>query len=466
MNRKRNSAILITGALIALMMLRPAGAQDANSAAGQTGNLQYDNANSPGKILDDTRPLTGAEYLSLGTPERDRNVVNASISVDERADSNPSDATTGSAWNADTDLYGTAMLNRSWKRNSFTAQYAGGASYLGESDLQSTQFFKAAQVFGFQRAVLTLTDQVTYSPEAPFGYPGPWSFSLGNVGTKPVLIPNQTVLTQEATRVSNVSVAELDYGLTRRSSLTALASYGLLDFFTTGVVNSNQVNGTVGYNYALTPHNKFALAYGYTEINFLDDTLNHTVGSSKTEVQTATAAYGFQATGRLSFQLAAGSQLVKSFIPGSAEITNLYPYGQVVMTYAWHRTTLGLLGSQSILSGGGLYPASRATLAQLSLSRLLSRKWEGAVLAGYARNSPLQTYLGTVSQLSNTGFAGATLRRSLGRHAGLFFLYNFQRQEVNAFCTGVLCAQDFLRHSAGAGIDWRFTPWYFHVAEN
>jgi hypothetical protein len=447
--------------------MRPAWAQ-ANSAASQPGSPSSEDqsASGQGKILDDTRPLTGAEYLSLGTPERDRNVVTASIQADERADSNPSNATTDSSWKADTDLYGTAMLNRSWKRNSFVMQYAGGGSYIQESDLQSTQFLKASQVFGFQRAALTLSDQVTYSPEAPFGYPGPWAFSIGNVGTKPVLIPNQTVLTQEATRVSNVSVAELDYGLTRRSSLTALASYGLLDFFTTGVVNSNQVNGTVGYNYALTPHNKFALAYGYTGIDFLDASLNTTNTHSKTEVQTASASYGFQATGRLSFQLAAGSQLVKSFIPGSAELTNLYPYGQFVMTYAWHRTTLGLLGSQSILSGGGLYPASRATLAQASLSRLLSRRWEGAVLAGYARNSPLQTYLGTASQLSNTGYAGATVRRSLGRHAGLYLLYNFQRQEVNSFCTGVLCAQSYLRHSAGVGIDWRFTPWYLHVTEN
>lgn len=418
-----------------------------------------------GRIDPDTRPLSGAEYLTLGIPESDRNVVNAAIEADERADSNSTGSGTGTSWTADTDLYGQASLNRSWGRNSFTAQYAGGANFFGETNPQSTQYLRLAQVFGWRRWALTVGDQVTYSPEAPFGYPGPWLFSIGNVGTKPVLIPNQTILTQEATRVSNVSIAEVDYALTHRSSLTAVASYGLLDFFTTGAVNSNQVNGTVGYNYAVTPHNTLALTYGYTGINFLDSGLNSTTTNSKTEVQTASAAYGFQATGRLSFQLAAGSQVVKSFIPGSAEIINLYPYGQFVMTYAWHRTTLGLLGSQSVLSGGGLYPASRATLAQLSLSRLLSRKWEGTVIAGYARNSPLQAYLDAYSQLSNTGYAGATLRRSLGRHAGLYFLYNFQRQDVNSFCTGVLCAENFLRHSAGVGIDWRISPWYFHVKE-
>jgi len=454
--------------LMVLVWLGPAWAQDANSAASQSANPSSDDTDQsqtpygPGKIVADTRPLSGAEYLTLGTPERDRNVLNASIQADQRGDSNSAGSGTATSWTGDTDLYGDAVLNRSWKRNSFTAQYAGGASYFGESDLQSTQFLKASQVFGWQRMSLTLTDQVTYSPEAPFGYPGPWAFSIGNVGTTPVLIPNQTVLNGESTRVSNVSLAEADYGLSRRSSLTAVASYGLLDYFTTGAVDSNQINGTLGYNFAVTPHNKFAVSYGYAGINFLDNSNGH----SKTEVQTSSASYGFQATGRLSFQIAAGAQLVKSFFPGSAELTNLYPYGQAVMTYAWHRTQLGLLGSQSILSGGGLYPASRATLAQASLSRLLSRKWEGALLAGYARNSPLQTYLDTSSQLSHTGYAGATVRRSLGRHAGLYFLYNFQRQEVNSFCTGALCAQSFLRHSVGVGIDWRFSPWYFHVMED
>jgi hypothetical protein len=387
--------------------------------------------------------------------------LNASIQADERADSNSAGSGTGTSWTADTDLYGNATLNRSWKRNSFTAQYAGGASYFGESDLQSTQFVKLSQVFGWRRWSLTLTDQVTYSPEAPFGFAGPWSYSIGYVGTKPVLIPNQTVLTGETARVSNVSLGEVDYGLSRRSSLTAVASYGMLNYFTSGAVNSNQINGTLGYNFALTPHNKLAVSYGYEEINFLDNSNGH----SKTEVQTPSLSYGFQATGRLSFQIAAGAQLVKSFFPGVAEQTNLYPYGQAVITYAWHRTRLGLLGSQSVLSGGGLYPAARTTLAQASLSRLLSRKWEGTALAGYARNSPLQAYLTTTNQLSRTGYAGATVRRSLGRHAGLYFLYNFQRQEGDFFCTGSLCAQSFLRHSAGVGIDWRFSPLYFHVRE-
>jgi len=127
-----------------VVLLRPAWAQDPNSAASQSANPSSDDANQsqtpygPGKIVADTRPLSGAEYLTLGIPERDRNVLNASIQADQRADSNSTGSGTATSWTGDTDLYGNAVLNRSGKRNSFTAQYAGGASYFGESDLQST----------------------------------------------------------------------------------------------------------------------------------------------------------------------------------------------------------------------------------------------------------------------------------------------------------------------------------------
>jgi hypothetical protein len=444
----------------------PVWAQDTNSASGQSGGSaqnmdQSGEPNGQEKVDADTRPVSGAEFLTTGTPESARNVLNASIHADERADSNSSGTGTGSSWTADTDLYGDATLNRSWKRESFTAQYDGGATFYGDSNPQTIQFLKLSQVFGWRRWTLTLSDQVTYAPESPFGFAGPWAFSIGYVGTKPVLLPNQTVLTGQSTRISNTSLGEADYELSRRSSLTAIASYGLLDYFNINAVDSNQINGSVGYNYAITPHNKFGLSYGYEDIHFL----NNTSGESRTEVQAPSAGYAFQATGRLSFQVSAGAQLVKSLSPGIPAINNLYPFGQATITYSWHRAQVGLLGSQSVLSGGGLYPAARTTLAQVSLSRMLSRKWDGTIIAGYARNSPLQAYLTTTNQLSQTGYAGATVRRRLGRSAGIFIFYNFQRQDVNTFCTNALCAESYIGHSIGAGIDWRFKPLYFHVKE-
>ncbi len=468
---KAKSLTFVATMSVVLLLPRSGWAQQAAAnpvQAQSTDSSNSDQAQSQGpyqqeKVEADTRPLSGTEYLSLGIPERARNVLNASIRADERADSNPSGTGTGYSWQADTDVYGDLTLNRSWKRNAFTAEYDGGGTFYGETDAETFQFLKLAQVFAWDRWTVTLTDQATYSPESPFGYAGPVGFSIGFGGTSIGLIPNQTILTGEGTRVSNTSIGEVDYALNRRSSLTGAASYGLLDFFTDGVVNSNQINGSLGYNYQLTPHSKLALAYAYEEIRFPFDPNN----VSKTEFQTPSISYAYQRTGRLSFQVSSGAQVARSISSGFPTQSNVFPYAQTLITYAWHRTLLSLLGSRSILSGGGLYPATNTTLAQLNLSRSLSRKWDGALLGGFAQNSPLQAYeFGPIPvQQSHSAYVGLDVHRSIGRYAGLYFMYNFQRQVVNSFCTGALCAQGFLMHSLGVGFDWHFRPITFHVKE-
>jgi len=455
-----------------LLLLLPGWAQQDGSAnppqassVNQTNNNQAPSQPpyEQEKVDADTRPLSGTEYLSLGMPERARNVVNASIRADERLDSNPSTRGTGYVWRPDTDVYGDLTLNRSWKRNSFTAEYDGGGTFYGNTDPQTFQFLKLAQVFAWDRWRVTFADQATYSPESAFGYAGPVTFSNGLGGTNVGLIPNQTILTGESTRVSNTSVGEVDYTLSRRSTLTGAAAYGVLDYFANGVVNSNQINGSLGYNYALTPHSKVALAYAYTEIRFPFSANN----TSKTEFQTPSVSYAYQRTARLSFQVSGGAQVARSISPGFATQTDVFPYAQGLVSYAWRRTSLSVLGAHSILSGGGLYPATNTTLTQLTLSRVFSRKWDGALIGGLAYNSPLQAYnVGPIAaQKSHSAYAGFDVHRSLGRYAGLYFMYNFQRQVVNSFCTGALCAQDFLRHSIGVGLDWHFRPITFHVKD-
>ena len=399
--------------------------------------------------------------MSLGIPERARNVLNASIRADERADSNPGGTGTGYSWQADTDVYGDVTLNRSWKRDSFAAEYDGGGTFYGETDPETFQFLKLAQVFAWDRWTVTLTDEATYSPESPFGFAGPLTFSTVFVGTNIVLIPNQTILTGEDSRISNTSIGEVDYAINQRSSLTGAASYGVLDFFSGGV-NSNQINGSLGYNYKLTPHSKVALAYAYGEIRF-----PFAGDVSKTELQTPSVSYAYQRTARLSFQVSAGAELTRSLSPGLPTLSNVFPYAQGLISYGWRRTSLSLLASHSILSGGGLYPATNTTLAQLGVSRMLSRKWDATLMGGFAHNSPLQTYeFGLIpAQNSNSTYVGFDVHRSIGRYAGLYFMYDFQRQTVNTFCTGALCAENFLRHSFGVGFDWRFRPVTFHVKE-
>jgi len=404
------------------------------------------------KFDPDDRPLSGAEDVSLGTPEGTKNVLNASIRADARLDSNPRSAGNGYAWQGDGDVFGTLSLNRTWKRNMFTAAYDGGGIFYRGTNNQSIHSAALSQLLTWQRWTLTFSDQMTYSPETPFGMPGPQPTSINPFGINAAFLPNQSILTNQATRISNTNIAQVDYALNRRSSISATGSYGLLHYTGPGAFDSNQSGGTLGYNYALTPHDKVAVTYGYEQFTF---------SGSNTDIQTTNLIYAHQVTGRWSAEIGAGAQMVKLFNSLTPSKDSLSPDGHANLMYAWRRSQLTLSASKSVMSGMGLFEATNTTIAQLTVSRALSRKLNGSISGGYAENSVIGTRTGAGEKI-RSGFANLGLQRSFGRHAALDFTYYFQRQTGLTVCSGPVCAGDVLRHSIGLGFSWNFSPVVFH----
>ena len=458
--RNRLQFSLASGLLLVVLLAPAWGQQDgtatsAPSTSAPPGQLSTssdqieDNAGAE-KIDPDTRPLSGAEYLSLGMPEGAKNILNSSIRVDERLDSNPRAAAgTGYTWRGDSDVFGQLSLNRSWKRNSFTAQYDGGGLFYAGQDPRSTHFVSLEQMLSWRRWTLTLSDEMIYAPESPFGMPGPQYISI--LGIVIPFRPNQSILTNQTTRISNTSIGQAEYALSRRTSVTATASYGLLDYTAAGAVNSSLVNGMLGYNYSLAPHDTIAISYGYDQISF-------GINNSKTDIQTANLSYAHQVTGRMSAQIMGGAQLARIFSQATPAKNSIYPTGHAKLIYAWPRTKLAFSVSKSLMSGAGVFVVTDSTIAEITLSRALSRRLNASVAGGFADNSPL----GGVSRQYRSGFASFGLERNIGRHAGLHFTYNFQRQVGNSICTGPVCAGPFLRQAIAAGFDWRFSPVVFH----
>jgi hypothetical protein len=239
--------------------------------------------------------------------------------------------------------------------------------------------------------------------------------------------------------------------LSQHTSLTATASYGLLDYTAAGAINSRQLNGTLGFNYSLAPHDTLAISYGYGQVSF-------DIKNNKTDIQTANLSYAHQVTGRMSAQIMGGIQLARIYRQLTPAKDNLYPDGRATLNYAWPRTQLEFSVSKSLMSGAGVFVVTDSTIAEITLSHALSRSLNASVAGGFADNSPL----GGVSRKYRAGFASFNLERNIGRHAGLHFTYNFQRQVGNSICTGPVCAGPFLRQAVGAGFDWQFSPVAFH----
>lgn len=450
---KNSVQILLVTALLGSILSLPAPGQQDSAQPGQEDAQSSDSpgsnqsVNQPDKFDPDDRPLSGPEDVSFGTPEGAKNVLNASLRADEWVGSNP-DASlgTGTAWQGNTDVFGTFSLNRSWKRNSFTAEYDGGGLFYAGQDPQSVQFFNLSQALSWQRWTLSITDGASYSPESTFGIPGPQPSSTNYFGTIVSQIPNQSILTSRADRISNFSSAQLQYSVNRRASLTAALSYGFMSYSASGANGASQLTGTLGYNYGLSPHSTMAVSYAYSQMGF-------SVGDAKTDIQTANLSYAYQVTGRMSVELQAGAQLVR-LVAQKPSQNYIYPDGNASLNYALRRTRFSLSVTRSIMSGIGLSVATNSTIAGLGVSHSFSHRWNGSANAGFAYNS----LLGGVNQKYRSGFVGASLERAIGRHADFSVMYNFQRQTGNTFCTGPVCGGAFLRHTVGLGLGWHFTP--------
>jgi hypothetical protein len=443
------------GSLLFMLLARAWGQEGAPPVPAEpdqsgTSSDQIQDNTGTEKIDPDSRPLSGDEYLSPGTPEGARNILNSSIRVDQRLDSNARSSGTGSTWQGDSDVYGDVTLQRSWKRNAFSLDYDGGGTFYADRNAYSTQQLALSQILTFRRWSFMFTDQVTYSPESTFGLPQLPPVTLNILGTLYTLTPNQTVLTNQVTRISNTSIAQAEYAVSRHTSLTASGSYGLLDYLVAGATNNNQVSGTLGYNYRFTPHDTVALTYTYESLRFAGP-----LASAAIDINITGLSFAHQLTGRLSFQVGGGAELVK--IPGPPATTKVYPNGQAQLTYAWRHAQLGLTASQALMSGMGLFTATNATIVQANLSRTFSRTWDGSINIGFAENSVIG-----IGQSIRTGYAGLNLHKALGRYAGMYLMYNLQRQSSDLLCSGPICAQNLIRQSIGVGLDWRFRPVVFH----
>ncbi|HYN14371.1 MAG TPA: hypothetical protein VES66_01105, partial [Terriglobales bacterium] len=115
------------------------------------------------EAVPDTRPVTGALPLTLGTFGTERSFLAPSFRFSQTVDSNPGLASGQSEMVAVTNLSANAVLQRIWRRSQFSLNYtSGGSIYAGHSDLNS--IFQGAQIqqtFQSQRWALTVADSLT-----------------------------------------------------------------------------------------------------------------------------------------------------------------------------------------------------------------------------------------------------------------------------------------------------------------
>jgi hypothetical protein len=418
-------------------------------------------------------PISGAEQIGPYLSTRD-NSLQPTFSFSQRADSNPSSFGTSSRWALASTIGASLDLKRKGRWNEFDAKYQGmGLFYETRSGLNSVprnssfQDLFISQRLNWRHWSLLIGDQMSFSPDADFGFGGLGGFGIGgplsnfDAGFNPGFVPNQTVLTPRSSRISNAALTQIEYRPTHRSSITATGSYGLLHFFKTGAIDGNQINAQSGYNYFINPHNTVGFDYAFSSFRF---------PGQKVETNALDLNYSHRILDRLSWQIGGGPEFVTLTAVSSHDVfvffngqlirfvgvsrttnSSVFGRGFTSLSYAWPTTTATLRLRREVTGGSGVLAGAKSTIAELAISRILTQRWNGSINLGYSQNVSL-----SVKQRFNTIYLGAAVHRSLGHSAGFFFNYTLERQNNKLFCTG--CDEKLLRHVIGIGYDWAPRP--------
>lgn len=417
----------------------------------------------------DTSPVSGAQDLTTGAIRTSHSFLLPSFSLTTQADKNPRgfSASNSGTVRSLTYLLGRVNLVRTSGLSRLSVDYLSGATLSNSRNDGSSviQGLHVADTFSWRRWSLLLGDQMDYLPDTPFGFGGVGGLSgfgaggLGGLpgGTQPTfrpeLLPSQTIPIARVSRISNTVVTQANYQLNARSSLTAFQSYGILRFLDANFLDSSQSTLQAGYNYQVNSAETLAVIYRFTAFRFphqeqgIDD---HIVRLS----------YARRVTGRLSAQISAGPEVVRGRRAAGANQRVSWNLSSAV-NYQLPRISFGVNYDRSVTGGSGVLAGAETSQVQASVSRNLSRAWQGTLGLGYANNRALSQATGANVNggARNNWFTSIRVSRRLGRGRDFFLAYSVRVEGTNnAGCAGLNCGQTALGHQISIGFHWAMRP--------
>jgi hypothetical protein len=346
-------------------------------------------------------------------------------------------------------------------------RYSGALRYNTDATTQVNEHFSDLQdlslvkQFQGRRYTFVLADRLNYSLYSSFAGSGmeglgdletPLDQATGLVGVQLPSIslqqqysPSQTILTGRTSRISNAALGEVDYRLTGNGTATFTASYGLLQFPSAGLIDSNQSLLSAGYSYQRSARDTVALEYDFGYFRFPGEGVelrNHFLQ----------VKYSRRVTGRLSVAGGVGPQFTSEHYQQQDQ-SNISWQGQGNVQYRQGRLIAGATASRLVSGGGGILYGAETESVQGSLAYDLLRRLASSLSFGVAHNQDLRT-----GRTLSLEFANITLTRRVGRYANFFMTYYVAHQLSNESCVGLLCEPTGGRQVGGIGFSWSYHP--------
>jgi hypothetical protein len=425
------------------------------------------------QLTPDQRPLTGVQPLTLGQYSESHSFLLPSVNAVTQLETNPPDSGSNRV-SSISYLLGRLDLHHVSGHTEIVLDYAGGGAISsdgnnGNAVIQDLQFSDMIQ---WQRWSLFVGDETTYLSESSFGFGGVGGLGfLGGIsqtapggalgGSLPFLntelTPSETIPTANVPRLNNTAVLQAEYRISPRSSWTAAASYGLLQFFGAGYIKSSTVQFQAGYNYQLSPLSSIGVLYGFDTIGF-----GHM--APRIYDHAAELTYGRRVTGRLSFQLAAGPQIDR-FQGSLASPSNhlSWTLGSS-LNYQVGRSAISLSYAHLLTAGSGVLAGAETNQVQASVSRNLSPTWLILATLGYARNQGLaQAAAQAAEPAFKSWYAAVQVNHQQRPGTSIFLAYGTGLQGMNAAtCTASNCGANYITQQLSVGLNWGLRPIELH----
>jgi hypothetical protein len=432
------------------LLMEGSSGQDSNDDQGSTTNLNPD-----------TRPLTGVQNPTLGTPGIRHSYWLPGFQYADTVRSSALNQATSSGWNTTSLVAGNLSVLEAWSRAQLAVNYSGGASFSSDSAQGNSHFHQLGlvQTFDWGRWQLHFLDQFSYLPETQFGFGAGTALSIPGIGgpLAPPLpglqgsyIPNQSIFTTFGPRYSNAFATQAAYTVSSRGSITAAGTYGILRFIEAGNIESNNADFSVGYNYVLTSADTLGVQYRFSAYRYIGN-------PQAIDDQVVQFMYGRKITGRIALQLYGGPDVTTFRVPVNSSTNRVSGSGGASLTYALKRGSMALTYDRGISGGSGVFAGANTNQLQFNIGRQLSREWAASLNLGYSRNGSVVST--PSSQAYNSWYVGGGLSRPFGRNANFTIGYTAQIQTSNqAVCAAGTCSTNFTAHQITLGLQWHTRP--------
>lgn len=422
----------------------------------------------PGQnVTADTRPLTGGQSIGFGSWGPRHSFLIPEFEMAEILDSNPL-LTDHQAYRGFTSLGSSLQWNQYFGPNTLL-RYTGAVRFDTRAVIEGERQFTNAHGLSLSKRIplgpwgLLFDDEAQFSDGSNFGATGmeglgpvitqvsQWggapNIQQESVSLQPGIVPDQSILTIRSRRISNTVLGEGDYRLDERTTLSATGYYGVLHFFTPGLIDTSQTGFVTGYNRALSPLDTVAIEYGRSQFAYS--------GSAyKLTSQYAGLLYARRISGHLAVVAGAGPQFAREEDPSGKTAS---PSWQGQGRIEFHQRSFDLAASamRIVTGGAGVLFGARTSLLEADVQHALNRNWGTTMHFGVARSSAIVSPLGYSTQ-----YAGASITHQLGRRAGIYLSYDFQHQTSSgaSSCAAGTCALAGTRQVFGTGIRWSSGP--------